>query len=111
MELEKACAQLRDSLRGVEARLKQAAGDNSPPASTEETRVEKIHRFVDYLISPRFSEKFTLQDNLQTRERTSTDISSEVLSQVSGNEARNHINSSVCAHSGCASPGVGGRTA
>jgi hypothetical protein len=58
IELEKICVQLRDSLRAVEARLRQAANGDIPNELTDEIVVERIHRFVDYLIAPRFSQQF-----------------------------------------------------
>jgi hypothetical protein len=58
IELEKNCAQLRNSLRAVEARLKQAANGDIPNEPTDEIVVEGIHRFVDYLMAPRFSRQF-----------------------------------------------------
>jgi ABC-type transporter Mla subunit MlaD len=57
-ELEKTCDQLRSSLRSIEARLRRSVNGNCSTDQTSEAVIDRIHRFIDGLISPQFSKQF-----------------------------------------------------
>jgi hypothetical protein len=58
IKLEESLAILHDSLRSIESRLRGPENEELPPELTDEILIERIHRFVDAIVSPSFSEQF-----------------------------------------------------